>query len=84
MFENFREKLTYALFLNNNNLMSIPIGYLDEWYTLDVLDVRENPHFDCSTLKNVPSTIGTLLTDCDIELVTSTSSYSTGKFTHIL
>ena len=51
MFEEFTERIAYALLLSGNDIREISVGYMENWYSLNTFDIRGNPNFDCRTLE---------------------------------
>lgn len=80
IFDEFTERIAYALLLSGNDIREIPIGYLENWYSLNTFDIRGNPKLDCKSLENIPNWIPNVFTDCPSIIPSTRTSYTTRKF----
>ena len=79
IFDDFTERIAYALLLSGNDIREIPAAYLENWYSLNTFDIRGNPYLDCNTLVNIPKWIPNVFTDCQSFTHSTSMSYTTRK-----
>lgn len=81
-FDMYTQRMAFGLILSGNDITEIPEGYFTNWYTLTVLNLEDNPRFDCKSLRYIPEWVSTVLTDCPTVFTTSPVVSTTGESIH--